>query len=513
MLRTSSYTIYFDLPETPSEVLLAHGYSGAFDRVSSEVAAWVRSLDTSRPPKPRHASALSAPAPGTTAQTPSRQTLETLKRRGYLTEKSPEQEARFFTDLVSKIHRRALLGDPCYLFMPTYDCNLRCSYCFQSHLRTAPAAPRRLWRTMQPAMVDRIFRGLQSLESSQPPGTGGPRRRRIGLFGGEPLLASSRRAVERICAKALEMGDTELWAVTNATQLAAYRDLLGPSGISSLQITFDGPSFEHDRRRIHPDGSGSYERIAANVDLALSLGARVSARVNVDRGNLRHLPALAADVVARGWAAHRGFSLRAAPIEPADGQTDRRMIFNTWQLEGALDKLRERHESMTVVGKPDDLIEARVRRILAAGADPFATFRESFCGAHATTTIFDALGDVYVCWMRTGDPGLRIGHVTADGEVALDHDRHRAWRGRTVASNAACARCRYALYCGGGCAARALEATGELNTRFCDQFQKRFRARVVHAYQASCRGAHRSGLTRPNAAHPTTTDIASRRQP
>jgi len=52
VLRTSSYTIYVDLPGNEEEMLLVHTYTGAFDRVSRRVATWVRSLEAGRPPKP-----------------------------------------------------------------------------------------------------------------------------------------------------------------------------------------------------------------------------------------------------------------------------------------------------------------------------------------------------------------------------------------------------------------------------------------------------------------------------
>ena len=41
-MRTSSYVIYVDLPDQPDRKLRVHGYTGAFDLVSSPVAAWVR---------------------------------------------------------------------------------------------------------------------------------------------------------------------------------------------------------------------------------------------------------------------------------------------------------------------------------------------------------------------------------------------------------------------------------------------------------------------------------------
>jgi hypothetical protein len=41
-LRTSSYVIYVDLPHNDHEMLLVHGYTGAFDKVSKRIATFVR---------------------------------------------------------------------------------------------------------------------------------------------------------------------------------------------------------------------------------------------------------------------------------------------------------------------------------------------------------------------------------------------------------------------------------------------------------------------------------------
>src|SRR3954468_1184393 len=51
-MRTSSYVIYVDLPDTQDEVLLVHGYTGAYDRVSRKVAAFLRNGEAGHVPRP-----------------------------------------------------------------------------------------------------------------------------------------------------------------------------------------------------------------------------------------------------------------------------------------------------------------------------------------------------------------------------------------------------------------------------------------------------------------------------
>ena len=110
-------------------------------------------------------------------------------------------------------------------------------------------------------------------------------------------------------------------------------------------------------------------------------------------------------------------------------------------------------------------------------------FGQSAFALHGSADVFiDPFGDIYACWERTGDPEVRIGSVTPEGDVLLRADPLALWHGRTVASNPVCRRCRFALHCGGGCAILALEQNGEFNSNYCDGFAARFKASAVEAY-------------------------------
>lgn len=493
MLRTSSYTIYVDLPDSSSEMLLVHGYTGAYDKVSRRVANYLRARDSRRPPKPLYGEWSPEPEAPRDAEPPSAEVIEILKQRGYLTPSSPEAEEEFFARFAVGLHQRQSRRAPSYIFMPTYDCNLRCSYCFQDHMRT-DASFRHLLTTMPEELVDRIFRATEKLEALHGLEPSGERRRSIGLFGGEPLLASHRSIVEHILKRARELGPIEAWAVTNGTELDAFEDLLGRDGISRLQITLDGPPREHDQRRIYADGAPSYERIANNVGRALDLGTVVNVRVNVDRDNIVDLPELAADVRSRGWHRQRNFSIYTAPINAVNDKTDRRRAFNSWQLDQALTAMREEHPETWIIGRPDETIRIRARQIFDGQEGLVPQLRPSFCGAHDQMYIFDPFGDVYACWERTGDPAIRIARITADGDVELQHEVNSEWRSRSVASNPVCRRCRYALHCGGGCAILALGQRGKFHANYCDGFASRFRSSIADAYRAFSAGEEAAHL-------------------
>ena len=488
MLRTSSYTIYVNLPDNEDEILLVHGYTGSYDKVSRSVADFLRAREGRRPAKPLYGDWSSDPAVKNGPVLLSDATIDQLRDQGYLTDLSVDEEETFFARLATALHERALRQPPSYIFMPTYDCNLRCSYCYQDHMRTDHEFSH-LLRSLRPATIDRIFQALPTIETRHGLDPGVPRRRNFGLFGGEPLLASNRPVIEYLLGRIFERGDADVWAVSNGTELEAYRDLLGPHRISALQITLDGPQDRHDRRRIHADGSGSYAKIAANLTMALERDVAVSVRINVDRNNLSDLPAIADEIRARGWDRHPRFTAYTSPVRAGNGKTDRKEVFSSWDLDREMTSMREEHPGLEVLARPDESLCARARRIFDSPGEVLPSLRPSFCGAHDRMYIFDPFGNIYACWERTGDPEVRIGRVLPHGEVELKTDQSDLWRSRTVASNPVCRRCRYALHCGGGCAVLAFSGNGNFHSNYCDGFASRFRAGIAEAYLAHVAGA------------------------
>lgn len=489
MLRTSSYTIYVPLAETEDEMLLVHGYSGAYDKVTRRLAQYLLDNETAPPSKPLHgewgtepaARALLERAAPEDAYAPSGDTLELLRRRGYLTAMTPDEEEGHFARTVKQLHEHKRQAAASYLFMPTYQCNLRCPYCFQDHMRTDPAY-KHLLQVMDRDMVDRIFASFPTLEASH--AGSGTSARTIGFYGGEPLLAQNRDIIEYIMQRARDMGPTRFWAVSNATELEAYEDLLGPDGIAMVQITLDGPPAEHDKRRIRPDGSGSFAEIARNITRCLEWGVQVSVRMNMDRDNIVHVPWLAEEIVSQGWDQHRNFSVYTARVVAGHELTKLSNTFaTTWDLDQAIDELRKVHPAMAVIGRPDDGMQARARQLLGSAAHGWSQAKSSFCSAHTSMYIFDSFGDIYACWDRTGEERLRIGRVLEDGVVEMNDGMNRMWRSRTPATNPTCRKCRYALSCGGGCAVLAEGQKGKFYTNYCDGFAERFRHSVAEAYR------------------------------
>jgi uncharacterized protein len=492
-LRLSNYTIFVELDEV--KTLLIHGYSGAWDIVTSDSEAAIRSYRRGPEFKPLIGRAFSNPKNDDKSSFSGNcldgAMVEYLTSRGYLTDLSVREEQEHVNALAAGLHRISRFDPPAYVFALTYSCNLRCSYCFQDALRSRPEHRSRL-ALMSVEMVDRIFAAMPQVEArhgfSGKDARGRPGRS-ITLFGGEPLLAFHHDLVKYILERAKSDGSFSCLAVTNGTELHHYQDLIGPEKISFLQVTLDGPPAVHDKRRIGHDKLPTFDRIADNIDLALGLGAQVKVRINTDQHNVVSLPEITRVFDARGWFEAPNFSAYVTPVHESAGSGHDACGFGSWSLTSELAALAREHPRVGKISGPDTHWERRVREILRGGLDPLLNMKPSFCGAHAQTWVFDAFGDIYACWERAGYLKDRIGRLSSDAELIMDDRVERAWRGRTVTANPVCGRCPYAFYCGGGCALLAERANGAMNSNYCDDFSRRFKALAAAEVVALERGA------------------------
>lgn len=503
VMRTSSYVIHVDLPDQPDDVLLVHGYSGAYDVVSRSVASYLRANEPAR-----HKPAVGEwPAePVASADAPSEQTIERLKKRGYLTDQTIAEERERVRALANMTHTHELQRKPDYIFMVTYDCNLRCNYCFQDHMRTDPTY-RHLLKAMDKAMIDRAVKAMANIDTKHRNAIG---PREITIFGGEPLLAQNRPVIEYLIQRINETGGARVYAITNGTELEHFLDLLRPGAIDAIQVTIDGPPEEHDKRRIRPDGTGSFDAIIKNLVRAAECNVDVHVRINTDRYNVERLHELARELCKYGLDKKLNFRAYSTAVHAATEKIEKGDTLTQYGLTKRLNELRETYPEMRVINRPVDDNKIRLRKIMQRELEPWRAFRASYCGAHASMYVFDPFGDIYACWERTGDPSTKIGAIDADGNVELIHSPEHieepakrtpngkrkflpvletpkiagveAWRTRTFATNETCLSCKYAFYCGGGCAAEALDSKGEYYTNHCSGFQERFRVAAAETF-------------------------------
>lgn len=468
-MRISSYVIGAPLSDERFYILL-HGLNGSLDKVSAATGSYLLEhlgRQVIRPP-----------------WSPGDQTEKHLEGRGYLTDLSAEQERELMVKVATAIHQSDLAtSQPSFVFVPAYTCNLRCPYCFQSH---DMHAGRGIYAaTMDDTRVDDAFRvidrftqpgslarqlSLLTEDDSAPVDRRSPLRR-VGLFGGEPLTAATRPVVGYIVEQARRRG-TAVWAITNGVELEAFADLLGRDGIAELQITLDGMPDVHDRRRIGPAFRRSFDRIAGNIDLALSAGARVSARINVDSSNVDHVELLNDFFAVRGWSDHPSFSAHAAVVT---GESTHQSLVSHAQLVSITSGL-----DGGCVRSYEGYADGVLGRALS---EEYPFQRVAHCSAETGMLMFDPHGDVYACWEEIGVKDRRVGQYHG-GVLQLDDNNAPAWLSRFPGAVEQCSRCPYALIHTSGCANHARAASDTIFAAACEGFQSYFPRSLADRYAA-----------------------------
>ena len=166
---------------------------------------------------------------------------------------------------------------------PTLACNFRCWYCYETHQNTS---------FIDSFGIEGIVSFVQEILSTKD-----IKKFVLKFFGGEPLLGYKNVIIpilSRIDNLSEEFGVIlSVGITTNGYLLSRERLIfLYDHQVHDLQITIDGNRERHNKVRFTTQNNGSYDRIIQNIHDALSIGIRVSLRLNISEDtelNVREL--------------------------------------------------------------------------------------------------------------------------------------------------------------------------------------------------------------------------------
>jgi uncharacterized protein len=328
------------------------------------------------------------------------------------------------------------------IVVPTFGCNLRCTYCYQEVFDPSARG------LIAPEVIDGIFRFVDARFGAE------AMRPYLTLFGGEPLVDTPahhdrlRRFLDGAGARGMKVA-----AVTNGYDLGAFAGELAAGGAREVQVTLDGPEAVHDARRPHASGSGTFARAVEGVDALVAAGVPVNLRVVVDRENIEHLPALARTALERGWLdlPESRFKTQIGRNYELFGcatQQRRDALFDRVTLWSRFAELAERHPELRRFHLPRF---HGIRHLAENGELPVANF--DACPAAKKEWAFSPDGGLYGCTATVGNPRYRLGSFWP--ELRIDEAAVAPWQARNVATIEKCRTCDVATVCGGGCGALA----------------------------------------------------------
>jgi uncharacterized protein len=391
--------------------------------------------------------------------------FELLRSRGYLTALSHDAEVDAFVEYVNRLHKknRASVSSGFVMLAVSYECNLRCPYCYQNELRdrNGPSL-----RSMSPDFVDTLFtRTLPALYGST------ANRLQISLYGGEPFTPENVPAIEQALYYAHLRGH-DVSAISNGTRVNEFPNLFGEEHgkVNSVQISLDGIPEIHNKSRIPISGEKTFDTIVENIHWLSAKGVKISLRVNVTLESVGTLKDLEKILDQRGVSKLRNVSVYCNAVHEAHTKTKTDVfpeIFSQWKLANEMEK-----KGVSSMASPYDKTCGTMRNLFDDRGKIFLN-KTMFCMENRPySLLFDPYGDVYGCYEEAGYKNKRIGFVTSEGLVDFVDNRYETYQSRNVASHEPCRSCSVALTCGGGCPLQAEIANGTIFSNHCDSHKE-----------------------------------------
>ncbi|MEN6439254.1 MAG: SPASM domain-containing protein [Syntrophobacter sp.] len=365
--------------------------------------------------------------------------LDHLEKEHFLEDATPARESNCLLKKRKGLRHLEL--------MVTHGCNMRCLYCYGDRSDGRHGEQRLLYGSGEAGMsLETALKGIDFLfrESG--------RRKEVSVifFGGEPLLEMGllERIVPYVREKEMQTGKkADISLSTNGLLLKdGNLEFLVKNRIS-CQVSLDGPGEIHDRNRLLPDGSGSYERVMDGVRrLIARRGGKVPVRATIAHGRI-DLPAIVEHLLSLGFG--------SVHAEPAIGGNSATSI-----TPGDLDEIKKQIDTLALF-----LVRSvRENRFfnftnLVRQIRQTRVVRERlahYCGAGRTYLAMARDGGFYPCHRFVGMEEYRMGDIDTGPDWTL---RNRILD-LTVDNRAVCRECWARYLCGGGCWKHAVDRSG-----------------------------------------------------
>ena len=341
------------------------------------------------------------------------------------------------------------------------DCNLRCGYCFAdtgSFFGKRALMPR---LTAEKA-IDFLIAHSGSRQSLE-----------VDFFGGEPLLNYEvlKETVYYATDKAEKHGKKiNFTLTTNGTLIDDEKIEYINANMQNVVLSIDGRKEVHDFLRKTISGKGSYATIIPKIQKLIE-----------KRGDKDYY--IRGTFTARNLdfskdAAHLAdLGFRHISIEPIVSAADMKFSLKNEHLPIIFSEYEQLLERV----RTDAFSFFHFNIDLAGG--PCVYKRLSGCGAGTEYLAVTPSGDLYPCHQIAGNTDYRLGDIIT-GVCNSPMIENKTELFKYPLKKSACAACWAKFYCGGGCAAAALNIEGDINKPYelgCQMQKKRTEMALIKA--------------------------------
>lgn len=321
---------------------------------------------------------------------------------------------------------------------PTMACNMACEYCFEGNKRGR----------MTPEVIDSLIAFVKEQA---------PRLKTIDVcwYGGEPLLAMD--IIEQLTHEFMNIAAAhsipyDASMISNGYLLTrTTADRLRSLNVRQVQVTLDGPSHIHNRKRPLKNGKESFATILENITYASGFMS-ISVRVNVDRMFTSQIVQQLLDELSRAGLQQR-VAVNFGKIESA-----------TTACANIAEQCYENSDFAAV--------ETEFYRLLLDNGfriESLPTPSATVCMSQQVNSfLIDHEGYLYRCFNYVGDRDRSTGNIK--DPIDYHNDNFQRLFAFDPFEDAKCRDCTILPICMGGCPARRAEgaATGD---QLCDSWK------------------------------------------
>ncbi|GGO39488.1 hypothetical protein GCM10012286_16200 [Streptomyces lasiicapitis] len=282
------------------------------------------------------------------------------------------------------------------ILLPTEQCNFRCTYCYEDF--------------SVGKMRPEIVQGVKELIAHR---LGELRVLNVSWFGGEPLLAAD--IVEDVSRFVVNAGHGAQLRYTGDVTTNGYLldtamvERLAAVGVTSYQVSLDGPEHLHDQTRVRADGRGSFRRLWRNL-LAIRHGrapVTVTLRVHLTPANLPEMPEFLT-LLRDTFLSDPRFSVHLKAVERLGGPDD-----------GTMDVVDKSTRPHTL---------AELKTFLRTDGRTATTPDAPVCyAARPNSLMIRANGRLGKCTVSLNDPANDLGELRPDGTLRFHDGRLAPW--------------------------------------------------------------------------------------
>lgn len=305
---------------------------------------------------------------------------------------------------------------------PTLDCDFRCVYCYEKGKNDT----KKMDKETQGSIVDLVSSKKEQIKSLN-----------VIWYGGEPLLAMD--IIENLSNQFIDICKEnkiayDSYIISNGYGLnrdicESFKNL----NITAIQITIDGPSHIHDKRRFGINREPTYQKILNNIKLCKDIIPQVALRINVDKKNREYLKDLLEDFkrkdiidVVYPYLGH---------VKNTNDCYKDSVCLSSYEYSELDFEFDSMVSSYNIEQNPMKYLPKRIT---------------SYCGAdYINSHTIDAFGNMYRCWSDVGDKSKKVGNVNKLDFIINKNITDYVLFDATT--NKKCRECKVLPLCMGGC--------------------------------------------------------------